>query len=523
MKSIFIFSLLFFIIYLNKSFGYENDELSITSSSGCKQYVSSISEVNPFDSNATIQIVGEFCLYNTTDVQISMTLSGSNIIYSCDNPTIDPLGQIITCTIDFGLDINQSSSFNFNEFNTVFIKTPIPVPDDSSSSTSNNNNNNNNNKTLSISPVRVLGSNTYLYTNQSCPEKCKDHGVCSFGSICLCKDGYASFDCSHKITNDALSLPIGIDYSTFGMVTRNDIFNIKLISVITSTITSSSSSSTSYQQQDITDSNTVNQNETSNGLSFSTTINEDSWLNTIKYMVNYSKNSNSTTNKLINYHGAYLPISSVSSQIVIEPTINTIYLLNNGNTLNSSFEMILQIENSNNDMDSVSWEISDSNNSILFNNKKTDSLVLFSLSDIYSFNQSVVPNHAHFRLLSNDEILTLLNHSNDASAESTYSVDSIYLSIVIQQQLNTINTTGTYQIQLVVNAYNYSTLKFPEWAIALIIVGAVASFAFVLFIVVLVIRKKRQQRNVNVNNSEEEDHHHHHGKKKDDENKPLLH
>ncbi|EAL73410.1 hypothetical protein DDB_G0267914 [Dictyostelium discoideum AX4] len=515
-----IISFLFFIIYLNKCFSYEY--LSTTSSSECKQYVSSISEVNPFESNAKVQIVGEFCLYNTTGVQISMTLSGSNIIYSCDDPTIDPLSQIISCTINFGLDKNQSTTFNFNQFNTVFIKTPIPIPDDSDSDSSSSGSS----STLSISPVRVLGSNTYLYTNQSCPGKCKDHGVCSIGSTCLCNEGYASFDCSHKITNDALSLPVGIDYSTFAMVTRNDIFNIKLQSVLTSS--SSSSSSSTYQQQDIIDSNIIDKNETSNGLSFSTIVNENSWLNTIKYMANYSKNSNSTLNKFINYHGAYLPISSVSSQILIEPTINTQYLLNNGNGNGTTFEMILQIENSNNDMYSVSWEISDTNNSILFNNKKTNSLILFSLSDIYCFNQSIVPNHAHLRLLSNDEILKLLNHSSTdtTSTESTYSVDSVYLSIVIpqqQQQLN--NSTGTYQVQFAINAYNYSTLKFPEWAIALIIVGAVASFAFVLFILVLIIRKKRQLKNLSVNNSEENNnhHHHHHNNKNNDESKPLLH
>ncbi|KAK5576506.1 hypothetical protein RB653_007650 [Dictyostelium firmibasis] len=435
----------------------------INGDNSCEPEILTISEINPYNADSPIEITGTFC---TKDIANISFYIGGNSQLLCENININDSYESLTCSLSNSLDPSTIPPINFNQFYNVSIEF---------------------NETVNLNTT-TINYPYYLYVNSSCPSGCTNHGICDIGNTCRCDNKYASFNCAYKVKNESLlPLPTGTSFNQFKFITTNDIFNIKISHVLA--IPSSPSTPSSFRQAVVDNQYITGESSTTTGLSF-ITLNQNYWLNSLYYNVDYfDRSSMKSTFGFRNYHGSYMPQSSTSSLITISPTINLYYLGDIYNySSNVCFEMIFELTNLKNNMDSINWEISDSGNSILFNDKKSQSLLLFSLADIYSFNGIVEPNHSFLKLLK----VGGSDVDGEVNSEDliNYSKDSMYLSITIKESLITEPTIGTYTIKLMINAYDTPGFVLQGWEIALIVFASVALFSFMVFIIVLIVRAR---------------------------------
>ncbi|KAK5580092.1 hypothetical protein RB653_000105 [Dictyostelium firmibasis] len=494
-KIILLFVSIFFSCFVYVS----SSSSSSSSSSGCVQKIYSVSEVNPYVLGSVLVIKGIFCLNTTDEIKISLYVpeENSNISYGidCDDSLmIDSIGETITCRLS---DIYQGSNgVNFTSLTIAVVNTPIPVPNPSKSLSS---------SLIGNSPVPVLGTRSYLFTNSTCPSGCEKNGFCDVASTCRCDQGYASFDCSVKVDNStSLPSPSSLHFDTFTISTSGDAFNIRLSHILANP--QESMSDLSYQRQ-LSTLTAYNKSSNQQGLSY--TLNGTSissmkpWLNQLYYNVEFNSNNEPSFN-YSNYKGSYLPLSSTAAIITVNPTIDPKYLPSQFSAYNghTGYSMVFEISNLFNNMDGYSSVLSQSLTTItLTGSHAQKSLLVISISDIYSFNQSTVPNHAYIQLLSSSDAETLIGVTSN---------QNLYVSVVIPQttSYNPI-PKGAYTVQLNINAYNVDyqslfNLGLPHWAIALIVCGSVL---FVVIIIVIVIKCIRSRHHYTVIN---DPHHHNH-------------
>ncbi|KAN0055808.1 hypothetical protein ACTA71_011695 [Dictyostelium dimigraforme] len=453
----------------------DKDFKSLTISENlCTPEILTVSETNPYNPNSPIEITGTFCTKNIT--MVSFNVGGSKQL-QCENIIINDSEDSITCSLSNALEPTTIPPINFNQFYNLSIQY-IGITNNA---------------------ISNINFPYYLYVNSSCPKGCKNHGICDIGNTCRCKNDYASFNCAYKVKNESLlPLPTGTDFNQFKFTTTNDVFNIKFSHMLatqsySSPSSSSSSSITNFEQIDISNQYLIEESSTISGLGFISS-NKSSWLNYLYYNVDYfDRQSTSSSFSFRNFRGSYLPESSTSSLISIQPVINPI-LINNNNT----FEIVFELSNLKNNMDSIKWEISESGNSILVNDQKSHSLLLFSLADIYDFDDEIYPSHSFLKILNtNDQ--SNINPSNLIN----YSKNSMYLSISITQSTFNQTSLGSYFIRLMINAYDTPGVQLQGWEIALIVFASVALFSFIVFVIILIVKArlaKRRSRSLKLKN-----------------------
>ncbi|EAL63953.1 hypothetical protein DDB_G0286911 [Dictyostelium discoideum AX4] len=463
-----------------------------SSSSECQQTVYSVSEVSPYVLGSLVVIKGIFCLNSTNGVSVVLNVpeEHSNIVYglNCNDLTIDSIGETITCRLS---DIYQSqnNNANFSSLTTVAIYTPIPVPTPTPSPTPSPSPP----SKIGVGPVPVLGISNYIFTNSSCPQNCEINGFCDVASTCRCNEGYASFDCSVKVYNES-SLPspsVGDDFDTFSMSTSNEDFSIRLSHVL---------ANLEFQTQ-LSTLSVNNKSSNSNGLSYTLngTIGSDGqatlspWLNQLYYNVDFNINDDDEDNepsfKFSNYKGAYLPLSSSAATITINPTIDPQYLPSGFSHYHGfgEFYMIFEISNKHLTMSKyLSATPFIARSVTLWSEENVNSMMEISLSDIYSFDGSTVPEHAYLNVFNSFDYQFIKNYSNS----------SLYVAIIIPQtsSYNPI-PMGTYTIQLNINVYDIrlsiSKGRFPPWFIALIvIIPSIIGIAIIAIIIKCVLSKR---------------------------------
>ncbi|KAM9998637.1 hypothetical protein ACTFIY_008284 [Dictyostelium cf. discoideum] len=490
---------------------------SSSSSSECQQTVYSVSEVSPYVIGSLVVIKGIFCLNSTNGISVVLNVpeEHSNIVYglNCNDLTIDSIGETITCRLS---DIYQGqNNANFSSLTTVAIYTPIPVPTPSPTPTPTS--------TPSPSPtpsppskigvVPVLGISNYIFTNSSCPQDCEINGFCDVASTCRCNEGYASFDCSVKVYNES-SLPspsVGDNFDTFSMSTSNEDFSIRLSHVLANFEFETQLSTLSAN----------NKSSNRNGLSYTLngTIGSDGqatlspWLNQLYYNVDFNKNNNNDDDddnepsfKFSNYKGAYLPLSSSAAIITINPTLNPQYLPSAFSHYHGAGEFYMVFEISNKHL-TMSKYLSDTpfiaRSVTLWREDDVNSMMEISLSDIYSFDESTVPEHAYLNVFNSFDYQFIKNYSNS----------SLYVAIIIPQtsSYNPI-PMGTYTIQLNINVYDIRSSiiksRFPPWFIALIvIIPSIIGIAIIAIIIKCVLSKRNSYSRIG---DHPLNHHHHH-------------
>ncbi|KAN0007382.1 hypothetical protein ACTFIU_000581 [Dictyostelium citrinum] len=437
----------------------------------CIPEILTVSEINPYNPDSPIEITGTFCTKNITTISFSVGEGEGIKPLQCENININDNQDSISCSLLDALEPTTTvPSINFNQFYNVSIQY----------------------LGITNNEINTITFPSYLYVNGSCPKDCANHGKCDVSNTCRCNKEYASFNCAYKVKNESLlPLPTGTNFNQFKFTTSNDIFNIKISHILAmqSPPPQSSSVQNNFQQVDISNSYITFETSTVTGLSFISS-NISSWLNGLYYNVDYfDRSSTSSSFSFRNYHGSYMPESSTSSFITISPTINPNLINNNNSKNNGSFQIIFELTNLNNNMDSVKWEISESRNSILINDQKSHSLLLFSLADIYSFNDGINPGHSHLKILDSNEV-----DSVDPSNLINYSSNSMYLSITIKQSLINQTSLGTYTIKLMINAYDTPGIELQGWEIALIVFASVALFSFIVFVIVLIVRARLAKR-----------------------------
>ncbi|KAM9993357.1 hypothetical protein ACTFIZ_011335 [Dictyostelium cf. discoideum] len=452
-------------------------------SSGCQQTVYSVSEVSPYVLGSLVVIKGIFCLNSTNGISVVLNVpeEHSNIVYGLDCG--DSIGETITCRLS---DIYQGqNNANFSSLATVAIVTPIAVPTPSPSPSPSPS------SKIAIEPVPVLGISNYIFTNSSCPL------------------GWASYDCSVAFYNESsLPSPSVAGETTFSMSTSNENYSIRLSHVLANLDFQTQLSSLSV--------NNISSN--SNGLSYTLngTIGSNGqptlspWLNQLYYNVDFNRNDgnddddddNEPSFKYSNYKGAYLPLSSSAATITIYPTINPQYLTSVFSHYNGAgeFYMVFEISNKNLTMSkylSISPFIATS--VTLWCEGNVNSMMEISISDIYSFDGSTVPEHAY---------ITVFN-SYDYQFINNYSNNSLYVAVVIPQTSSySPIPMGTYTIQLNINVYDIRSSiiknRFPPWLIAIIVI---IPFIIGISIIAIIIKCVISKRN---NYSRIGDHHLHH-------------
>ncbi|KAN0042423.1 hypothetical protein ACTFIV_004988 [Dictyostelium citrinum] len=469
-----------------------------SSSSECQQKVYSVSEVSPYVLGSLVVIRGIFCLNNTKGISVVLNApqERTNIEYglNCDDDlTIDSMGETITCRLS---DIYQGQySANFSSLTNVMIYTPIPVPSPNQSLSSSN---------VGISPVPVLGITNYIFTNSSCPNGCQPNGVCDVASTCRCNEGYASFDCSVKVSNET-SLPspkVSDEFDTFSMSTSNENYSIRLSHIL---------ADFSFQTQ-LSTLSVNNKSSSSEGLSYTINGTIDAngkptlspWLNQLYYNVEFNTNDEPSFT-YSNYKGAYLPLSSSAATITINPTLDPQFLSSAFSHYNGAAEyyMVFEISNKHSTMSRYSYDTPRISTSVtLTSQNNTNSIMVISLSDIYSFDQSTVPGHAY---------LVVFN-SFDYQFINNYTSDALYVAVAIPQtsSYNPI-PMGTYTIQLSINVYDtHSSIiraRLPPWLIAIIvIIPAIIGISIIAIIIKCVISKRNSYSRINDHSP-----HHHHG------------
>ncbi|EAL63989.1 hypothetical protein DDB_G0286983 [Dictyostelium discoideum AX4] len=493
--------ILLFLLILSISFNnyfVSSTSSSSSSSSECHQKIFSVSEVNPYNINSLVVIQGIFCLNSTEGIKVSLNVpeEGSNISYGldCDDSlTIDSIGETITCRLSD--NYSGKNAVNFTTLAIVMVYTPIPVPTPTPSKTPT--------KQIAVGPVPVLGTSKYIFTNSSCPSGCSENGFCDVGNTCRCNQNQASFDCSVRVYNQtSLPSPIVQAFNTFSMSSSNEQFSVVLSHIIANPAGSTSDISMVSQLSQYA----VSGNSSSKvGLSFTldgTTYTNGKpsskpWLNQLQYDVGFTSVEEPSFS-YENYKGAYLPLSSSAATITLTPTINinylpTVYYTTSGG---ATYSMIFKISNQHDSMSGYSNVFSETSNSItLSSGDGKNSLMVISLSDIYSFNQTTAPNHAYLSLLPNP----------GSSLISNYDSDSLYVSVNIPSIYST-NNQNPYTIQLNINVYDIDTSshsKLPKWALGLIVGFSVFIGIVIIFIIAKYIKTKRH------NYSRINDHHHH--------------
>ncbi|KAM9977827.1 hypothetical protein ACTFIR_011701 [Dictyostelium discoideum] len=497
-KKIILFLLILSISFNNYFVSSTSSSSSSSSSSECHQKIFSVSEVNPYNINSLVVIQGIFCLNSTEGIKVSFSVpeEGSNISYGldCDDSlTIDSIGETITCRLsDY---YSGNNAVNFSTLAIVMVYTPIPVPTPTPSKTPTKQN---------VGPVPVLGTGKYIFTNSSCPSGCSENGFCDVGNTCRCSQNQASFDCSVRVYNQtSLPSPKVQAFNTFSMSSSNEQFSVVLSHIIANPAGSTSGISMISQLSQYA----VNNHSSSNdGLSFTmdgTTYTNGKpsskpWLNQLQYDVLFTSLEEPSFS-YENYKGAYLPLSSSAATITLTPTINLYYLPSVYYTTSggATYSMIFKISNQHDSMSGYSNVFSETSNSItLSSGDGKNSLMVISLSDIYSFNQTTAPNHAYLSLLPISYSYLITN----------YDSDSLYVSVNIPSIYST-NNQNPYTIQLNINVYDIdpsSPSKLPKWALGLIVGFSVFISIIIIFTIAKYIKTKRQKYSI-IN-----DHHHHH-------------
>ncbi|KAN0006616.1 hypothetical protein ACTFIU_003330 [Dictyostelium citrinum] len=490
--------IILFLLILSISFNYFVSSSS-SSSSECHQQISSISEVNPYNMGSLVVIQGTFCLNSTEEIKISFSVpeSGSNIAYGldCDDSlTIDSNGETITCRLsDY---YHGTNPVNFTTLASVMVYTPIPVPTPTPSKTP---------TTSKIGPVPVLGTRNYLFVNSSCPSGCSENGFCDAGNTCRCNQNQASFDCSVRVYNEtSLPSPKAVDINTFSMSSSNEEFSVVLSHIIANPSGSPSDiSMVSQLSQYAVIGNSSSKNNLYYKLDGTTYTNgkpsSKPWLNLLQYYVSFISVEKPSFSYMV-YRGAYLPTSSSAASIQFSPTINinylpSVYFTTNGG---ATYSMVFKISNQHDSMSGYSTVFSETSNSIaLSSGDGKNSLMVISLSDIYSFNQSIAPNHAY---------LSVLPSSLSSSLISNYDSDSLYVSVNIPSIYSTANQ-NTYTMQLNINVYDIidpsTHNKLPQWALGLIVGVSVIIGIIIILVIIKYIKTKRHHY------SRINDHHHH--------------
>ncbi|KAF2069929.1 hypothetical protein CYY_008748, partial [Polysphondylium violaceum] len=300
------------------------------------------------------------------------------------------------------------------------------------------------------------GSSYFYFHPKSCPSSC-GKGTCdTLKGVCLCEQGYTSYDCSLKLSLKPLSNP-------------------------------------SITQSPIDQLNTGYQSPTSSDLVFTIDLNSLAISNSFGYILNSTPiRSNSNVQSVYGTNSATFSSQSFKYDLVFSPSIapngtsNSVLVCDNrvniplynqaaaitsismySTSPSDNVEAIYEI--SNNKMNSMSASININKDSIIINDSTTDSYLLFSVSPLFKLNNKVSPYIARARILTTEDVLQLQG----------YKSTSIYVSILVpstkeKDVIELITTINSFTGDITVSAS--SVLSTPLFTIIISIYSLLLFF-----------------------------------------------
>ncbi|KAF2068889.1 hypothetical protein CYY_009789, partial [Polysphondylium violaceum] len=325
------------------------------------------------ESQSTMTINGDFVKGLTSDTPIKITARTFDDKYHSDCTQINSNQGVITCQI--------------NPAGNELLDSPYQ---------------------LEVNVNNTASGSSYFYFHpKSCPSSC-GKGTCDTGKgICVCEQGYTSYDCSVKLSLKPLSNP----------------------SIIPSLIDQL---------------NTGYQSPTSSDLVFTIDLNSLAISNSFGYILNSTPiRSNSNVQSVYGTNSATFSSQSFKYDLVFSPTIapngtsNTalvcdnrvnIPLYNQAATITSvsmystsSSDIVEAIyEISNNKMNPMSASININKDSIIITDSTTESYLLFSVSPLFKLNNKVSPYIARARILTSQDALQLQGYKSTSTYVSIF-------------------------------------------------------------------------------------------------------
>ncbi|EGC30370.1 hypothetical protein DICPUDRAFT_83693 [Dictyostelium purpureum] len=243
---------------------------------------------------------------------------------------------------------------------------------------------------------------SYLFSNSIC--SC-EHGSCAYG-VCLCNERYYGPKCSLKgLKHNEDPNPTGATYNTFKVFLKDDVFRIEANGFLQVEKLTNGPSIKGFQS--INSMALYNDYSDSSHLHFEVSQALSKLITKLIYNANYVQSGELTSyligsNNISDSYGTLLPVSNNSVSVSLE--------FRSGSNIaafeNMNIETVFAVNNPDQDL---KFELADNQLSLTIFNEKTSSYITISMSDRYSSNKVLQPNHAYIRVLNESEVINIFN------------------------------------------------------------------------------------------------------------------